>query len=849
MSDFLEESNPCGRTLLTLVSRGNALVAEILRLSDIIPNVFRCDGGLASASKSTDVNYGEIICDFSYFKNQDAFEAKIESNRLLRDKDNELRDNCNLDVLIAFCTAFESVYKYIIDLNSFLADLEDGGVFIQQSIDSVLANQDGKQLMSEALYLVGVLLLVIDQKIEGPIRERMLVSYYRYSAQRSTSDSNFDDLVHLFACTGFSPSTGKKPLFYPEDYFKRVTLNRDYLYLVIGRLRFDDIYNQLSVYPHPEHRSFALTNQASMLYVILYFAPDLLHNEHAIMREIVDKFFSDNFVINIYMGIIVNLIEAWEPFKAAKSALNNTLESVNLKKLSSYHGPLLQRLCQQSEKLLEEGRLNEELVLDSPSKLIKILRECNVTLRWLMLHTFSNVNIESSWITGKRCKQVRDIIVAESHYDASQLFHLLLYTSQLELKVKEIYKLLLNQKVDKWQAFKKESLERITELSEVFSGTKPLTRIKPNSDLQEWFNQLAQQINTLKCEEMINSYKIIVQMIKAIDEVQEFHQLESNLQVIQYLKESRKYLESMLKISSVKEEVLITMQTIGDISYAWLIIDSFTKHMQQGIQEEPTLVNKLRATFLKLASALDMPLIRIKQASSVDYIPVSRYYSNELVSYVRKVLHIIPDSLFRLMSRVIDIQTNEIQELPTRLMKDQIKQYAKLDERLEVAQLTYSIAMFTEGILQMKTTLVGIIKIDPKKLLEDGIRKELVQQVAKALHNDLVFNPKAKSSELIPKLVLVSQKMDGFRRSLDYIQDYVCIYGLKIWQEEVSRIVNYNVEQECNSLMRTKVVDWESVYQSKTVPLPKFSPIDSQSINFIGRLAREILRITDARYY
>ena len=44
----------------------------------------------------------------------------------------------------------------------------------------------------------------------------------------------------------------------------------------------------------------------------------------------------------------------------------------------------------------------------------------------------------------------------------------------------------------------------------------------------------------------------------------------------------------------------------------------------------------------------------------------------------------------------------------------------------------------------MKTTLVGVIKVDPKQLLEDGIRKELVQQVASALHRILIFNPKAK---------------------------------------------------------------------------------------------------------
>lgn len=63
---------------------------------------------------------------------------------------------------------------------------------------------------------------------------------------------------------------------------------------------------------------------------------------------------------------------------------------------------------------------------------------------------------------------------------------------------------------------------------------------------------------------------------------------------------------------------------------------------------------------------------------------------------------------------------------------------------LKVAKLTHAISIFTEGILMMKTTLVGIIKVDPKQLLEDGIRKELVKRVAFALHRGLIFNPRAK---------------------------------------------------------------------------------------------------------
>lgn len=57
----------------------------------------------------------------------------------------------------------------------------------------------------------------------------------------------------------------------------------------------------------------------------------------------------------------------------------------------------------------------------------------------------------------------------------------------------------------------------------------------------------------------------------------------------------------------------------------------------------------------------------------------------------------------------------------------------------------------------------------------------------------------------MPKLKELGATMDGFHRSFEYIQDYVNIYALKIWQEEVSRIINYNVEQECNNFLRTKV--------------------------------------------
>ena len=44
-------------------------------------------------------------------------------------------------------------------------------------------------------------------------------------------------------------------------------------------------------------------------------------------------------------------------------------------------------VCVQVENYLTEGTLVADFVLDNVGKLMNCLRECNVTLRWIMLHT------------------------------------------------------------------------------------------------------------------------------------------------------------------------------------------------------------------------------------------------------------------------------------------------------------------------------------------------------------------------------------------------------------------------------------------------------------------------------
>ena len=68
-----------------------------------------------------------------------------------------------------------------------------------------------------------------------------------------------------------------------------------------------------------------------------------------------------------------------------------------------------------------------------------------------------------------------------------------------------------------------------------------------------------------------------------------------------------------------------------------------------------------------------------------------------------------------------------------------MKEFSQLDQRFQIAKLTHQVcycfgtcsvlnqvSVLSTGILAMRTTLVGVVQVDPKKLLEEGLRRELV---------------------------------------------------------------------------------------------------------------------------
>ena len=106
--DFLDPNNDCGQTILKLAASGSAIMSELLRLSNHIPEVFlfdsttivskkpqigaqnnivkqTMDGEAIDQSTASLIlqelrRYESILFGFEYLKAQDAFDQKIQTS-------------------------------------------------------------------------------------------------------------------------------------------------------------------------------------------------------------------------------------------------------------------------------------------------------------------------------------------------------------------------------------------------------------------------------------------------------------------------------------------------------------------------------------------------------------------------------------------------------------------------------------------------------------------------------------------------------------------------------------------------------------------------------------------------
>ena len=103
----------------------------------------------------------------------------------------------------------------------------------------------------------------------------------------------------------------------------------------------------------------------------------------------------------------------------------------------------------------------------------------------------------------------------------------------------------------------------------------------------------------------------------------------------------------------------------------------------------------------------------------------------------------------------------------------------------------------------METYLIGVVEVDPKIILEDGIRREVIRLICKILDRTLVFKT-STVDDFEMRIKKLAESLENFKIAFEYIQDFVNIYGIKIWQEEFNRLINKYIDLESNSFLSKK---------------------------------------------
>lgn len=72
----------------------------------------------------------------------------------------------------------------------------------------------------------------------------------------------------------------------------------------------------------------------------------------------------------------------------------------------------------------------------------------------------------------------------------------------------------------------------------------------------------------------------------------------------------------------------------------------------------------------------------------------------------------------------------------------------------------------------MENYLVGVIEVNPKEILDEGIRKELIKLIFTVLDSNLKFK-RGDIDDFESKLNQLANNLEGFKRAIEQIQDFI----------------------------------------------------------------------------
>ena len=178
-----------------------------------------------------------------------------------------------------------------------------------------------------------------------------------------------------------------------------------------------------------------------------------------------------------------------------------------------------------------------------------------------------------------------------------------------------------------------------------------------------------------------------------------------------------------------------------------------------------------------------------------------------------------------------------------KVLRTELGEHAKIEERFQIAQYCHKVSIFAQGMLSMDKCLMGIIEVDPYELLVNGIKNELAKFLSNQFHLNIRLKKTGTLADLLKLMKDLASDTYYLKMSLECVQDFIGIHALKIFGEQLGRIIEFNIDREFNikELQRKKIKN-ESF--SNLIDLPVYEAFDNNN-TFMGRLLYYIITLLD----
>lgn len=666
------------------------------------------NSSIRSDTSTSDDKYKSILIDFAYLGDPEKYDSHYH---MLQDEETEeqrrkkIRDQEHLEsafisefenTLNEFHKLFSDVLNYYLDICSFADKLENSH-YVQYTIGSLLHHGQGKQLLVETLYLYGSCLIAIEMYIPGTIRERLIIAKQRYCkngnpssegvtpSNSQASTNNFEQLCKLFQRTEKKESIEDFMPIVPKHYLDRMKISPFLLEHVLHALMTHDIYPfQGIAFPSFQHHSARMSKQTSDLFVILQFEPQLM-NQSDMMRQIVDRFLGDNWVIPLYNGELVDLSTEWREHLDALQALKNAFPESKIRSLDASNASQIMLWTDEIKRYVDQNMLTNLYVLEHSKRLFDCARNANVALRWRMLHRKSPLIIPSK----KSSKGATSLC----QIDEGDIVDLILVLSQFEARLKTCCVHLIRDKASFWDDFRRNSVSRMLQLSNHFLGKDSLASIDKNVGVGDWFSKMSLEIDAL---EFMNSVQDIQFCVDALADIGKLDQIDSNAQAKQIILETELDLLRMVKCEHFRDDIVAILESISDSGYGRAAIEFFVPILHSRSLRDPKSVGLLRPFFIKIASFLR----KVEGSSAARGGGTSQaksYHSTAMLAFAKTVLDVIPVSIFSTYAMIVNSNEKSLARLPPKINVDSLADHAFCDDRYKLAKLTFELSILTKG--------------------------------------------------------------------------------------------------------------------------------------------------------